>query len=250
MSPKHLIEARAVSVIRDKKTLVDNADVDLLPGKIVSLIGPNGAGKTTLVKTLMGLINPNQGTINRRPNLSVGYMPQKLNVDSSLPITVQAFLSMSSVSQDKVTQLAEKTEITPILGSPLQSLSGGELQRALLCRALIRDPDLLVLDEPAQGVDVNGQAELYQLITQIRDEIGCGVLMVSHDLHFVMAATDEVICLNQHICCHGHPEKVSNHPEYLQLFGQTANATMAVYTHHHDHQHSVHGDVTHCDHSH
>lgn len=200
--------------------------------KIVTLIGPNGAGKTTLVKVVLGLITPEQGQITRFAGLRVGYTPQRLNIDSILPLTVQRFLLLSGVKNQSVIQRTlEELEITQFLKRPLQNLSGGEMQRALLARALMREPDLLVLDEPMQGVDVSGQHELYELIDKIRSQRGCGILMVSHDLHLVMAATDNVICLNKQICCSGHPKVVRQHPAYLKLFG----ANLAIYTHHHDH---------------
>jgi len=247
-----LLEASGLSIYRQGRTLVDNASLRLEAGKVVSLIGPNGAGKTTLIRALMGLLKIDKGQIESCQGLQIGYMPQKLNLDASLPISVKGFLSLNqSSASDHFQHCAASCDVECIFERPMQSLSGGELQRVLLCRALLKKPQLLILDEPAQGLDVNGQAELYQLITQLRDELNCGVLMVSHDLHFVMAATDEVICLNQHICCHGHPEKVSAHPEYLKLFGQNQAANVALYTHHHDHQHGVHGELIEtCNHKH
>ncbi|MCV6627818.1 MAG: ATP-binding cassette domain-containing protein [Cellvibrionaceae bacterium] len=237
-----LLKADKVSVCQQGRTLVDSASLELKAGAIISLIGPNGAGKTSLVRALMGLLPIASGQLQRRAELRIGYMPQKLNLDPSMPLAVDSFLKLNCSAPERLAQCARQTDVASIFQRPMQGLSGGELQRVLLCRALLRQPQLLVLDEPAQGLDVNGQSELYQLIGQIRDESQCGVLMVSHDLHFVMAATDEVICLNGHICCHGHPEKVSSDPEYLQLFGGH-QSNMALYTHHHDHQHTVHGEV-------
>lgn len=251
MSQEFLLQANMLTIVKQERKLVDQASLSLYPGKVVSLIGPNGAGKTTLIRALMGLSKIESGTLQVRPGLRIGYMPQKLNLDASLPITVKTFLSLGHQTNPSFFQCAEKTDVSCIFDRPMQSLSGGELQRVLLCRTILRNPQLLILDEPAQGLDVNGQAELYNLISQLRDELNCGVLMVSHDLHFVMAATDEVICLNQHICCHGHPEKVSLHPEYLKLFGHQQADNVALYTHHHDHQHNVHGDVIEpCGHKH
>lgn len=251
MAEPFLLEADSLTIRRQGRTLVDKASLSLMAGKVVSLIGPNGAGKTTLIRALMGLAKIDEGKLRIQDELRIGYMPQKLNLDASLPVTVIAFLSLNQKRDEHFFESAEKTDVRCIFDRPMQSLSGGELQRVLLCRAILRKPQLLILDEPAQGLDVNGQAELYQLITQLRDELNCGVLMVSHDLHFVMAATDEVICLNQHICCHGHPEKVSLHPEYLKLFGHRQAANVALYTHHHDHQHGVHGELIEpCKHNH
>ncbi|MBB6520123.1 zinc ABC transporter ATP-binding protein ZnuC [Pseudoteredinibacter isoporae] len=251
MTEPFLLKAESLSIHRQGRTLVDKASLSLQAGKVVSLIGPNGAGKTTLIRALMKLLKIDEGHLHIKEGLRIGYMPQKLNLDASLPITVLAFLSLNQKRDEHFFESAEKTDVRCIFERPMQSLSGGELQRVLLCRAILKKPQLLILDEPAQGLDVNGQAELYRLIAQLRDELNCGVLMVSHDLHFVMAATDEVICLNQHICCHGHPEKVSLHPEYLKLFGQQQAANVALYTHHHDHQHGVHGELIEpCNHNH
>ena len=173
-------------------------------------------------------------------------MPQKLHIDEVLPINVARFIRLAgAVPADVFQHVVDRVGIGDLLEKPVQAISGGEFQRVLLARALMRKPDLLVLDEPAQGVDINGQQELYKLIATIRDEYGCGVLMVSHDLHLVMEATDQVLCLNTHICCTGRPEAVSQHPEYLKLFGSSLDG-LAVYTHHHDHTHDLHGDVVDC----
>lgn len=244
-----LLQAQALGLRFGEKTVLDNVSLTLEPGKIVTLIGPNGAGKTSLVRTLLGLQPATSGQISRAPNLRIGYMPQKLHIEASLPLTCQRFLALGGASGAQIQAAAELTGISHLAHSPLQQLSGGEVQRVLLTRALAREPNLLVLDEPVQGVDINGQLALYQLINRIRRERGCGVLMISHDLHLVMANTDEVLCLNQHVCCHGHPESVSNHPAYQALFGTRAAEMLAVYTHHHDHRHDLHGDVV-CNHTH
>lgn len=214
-------------------------DLKVMPGQIITLIGPNGAGKTTLVKIVLGLLKPDAGQVNTDPGLRIGYMPQKLQLDPTLPITLDRFLALADPDRDRCRTALKEVGIERPCGQPLQSLSGGEMQRALLARAILRKPNLLVLDEPVQGVDVVGQESLYRLIGQLRDRLDCAVLMVSHDLHLVMSATDEVICLNQHICCHGHPDQVSNNPAFIELFG---NKT-APYTHHHNHRHDLHGDV-------
>lgn len=212
-------------------------------GKITTIIGPNGAGKTTLLKLMLDLLQPTFGVIERDQSMRVGYLPQQLKLNPLLPITVERFLQLQSSGSNAV--LAPKIDniLHQVGGCHLKNrwmrvLSGGEMQRVLLARALMQSPDLLVLDEPAQGVDVMGQAELYQLIAGLRDQIGCGVVLVSHDLHLVMAASDEVICLNRHICCFGSPSDVQSHPTYAQLFGtKTEAASLAVYTHHHTHRH-------------
>lgn len=238
-----LIQAKAVGVKRGDRYLVQNADLSLDAGKIVTLIGPNGAGKTTLVRSVLGLIQIDEGSIDRCADLRIGYMPQKLHIEPSLPLTVNRFLALGGKPRLKWDEIFQLTGITQLLTTPMQLLSGGETQRVLLARALLRDPQLLVLDEPVQGVDVTGQAALYSLINEIRKQRQCGVLLVSHDLHLVMANTDTVICLNQHVCCHGHPEKVTSDPAYLALFGEALKPQVAIYTHHHDHQHDAHGNI-------
>lgn len=243
-----LIRARGLSVARNGRQILQQADLTLEAGKIVTLIGPNGAGKTTLVRAVLGLIKLDEGSIEQVPDLRIGYMPQKLHIDASLPLTVTRFLALGGKPRVNLNEILQLTGITALINQPMQSLSGGETQRVLLARALLRDPQLLVLDEPVQGVDVTGQSALYALINEIRNRRHCGVLLISHDLHLVMATTDTVICLNQHVCCQGHPEQVTNDPAYLALFGEiTGNAgaapQVAIYTHHHDHQHDVHGNV-------
>jgi zinc transport system ATP-binding protein len=243
-----LLKAENISVIKGERSILKDASLSLHAGEIVTLIGPNGAGKTTLVRVVLGLMDTDTGKVERKTKLRIGYMPQKLHIEPSLPLTVDRFLGLTTCEEHEKQTNLELTGVSHLRFSPMQSLSGGETQRVLLARALLQKPELLVLDEPVQGVDIAGQAKLYQLISQIRDERGCGVLMVSHDLHLVMASTDTVICLNQHVCCHGHPEKVSADPAYLELFGQAANASVAVYTHHHDHSHDNNEADEHGDH--
>ena len=243
-----LIEARDITVTVREKEILSDASTRVRAGEIVTLIGPNGAGKTTIVRVVLGLMAADTGTIRRRPGLVIGYMPQRLHIDPTLPLTVERFLALGSINdrthaQDRAMAALDEVGAEGIMSTPLQAVSGGEFQRILLARALLRDPDLLVLDEPSQGIDVTGQADLYRLITRIRDKRNCGVLMVSHDLHLVMAETDEVVCLNQHVCCAGHPETVANDPSYIQLFGKQVASTLAVYHHHHDHTHDTHGKV-------
>lgn len=244
-----LISGNQLGLQFGERTILSNVSLNLNKGEIVTLIGPNGAGKTSLVRVVLGLQKPSSGKLIRQNKLRIGYMPQKLHIEASLPLTVHRFLRLASTDNLAIEESLQLTGIAQLINSPMQSLSGGETQRVLLARALLRKPDLLVLDEPVQGVDVAGQSALYRLIADIRDQRGCGVLMVSHDLHLVMAATDTVICLNQHVCCHGHPESVTEDPAYLELFGQTTQSGIAVYTHHHDHDHDIHGDVK-DDHSH
>lgn len=214
---------------------------------LTTVVGPNGAGKSTLIKLAVGEISSSSGHIARPQSQRIGYVPQSFEIPASLPISAGEFLSlnMNAISYKKSTQsLSKHTQQTlervgfhRALNTPLQACSGGERQRLLLARAILRQPGLLILDEPLQGVDLAGQSALYQLIADLRRELDCAVLMVSHDLHFVMADTDHVICLNGHICCEGHPETVNDHPEYQKLLEGSQTSTIGVYTHHHDHHH-------------
>lgn len=237
------------------RRILDRVSLSLRRGEILTVIGPNGAGKSCLLRIALGLLSPTAGRRIITPGLRVGYMPQQLQLNPYLPLTVDDFMQQPvpvtglrrparPFSRRQVLDALAAVDAEHLLAQPAQKLSGGELQRMLLARALIVRPDLLVLDEPVQGVDVAGQADLYALIRRLRDQQGCGVLMVSHDLHVVMAATDLVLCLNQHVCCSGHPESVSRHPEYRRLFGLPASEDLAIYTHHHDHAHNLHGDPT------
>ena len=247
---KPLLSLQDVSLRLHGTDVLERVSLQVKRGEIVTLIGPNGAGKTSLVRIVLGLLKASSGQVSRQPKLRIGYMPQKLQIDASLPLTVQRFLLLAPGAK-KAAAHAALVEVGAehLLERPLQQVSGGELQRILLARALLREPDLLVLDEPVQGVDVNGQIELYQLITRLRDRYGCGVLMVSHDLHLVMATTNTVVCINRHVCCSGHPEQVSMDPAFVAMFGEQASA-LAVYSHRHDHAHDMHGEVVPHEHSH
>lgn len=241
-----LVTANQIGVQFGRKTILTDIHLTVDKGEIVTLIGPNGAGKSTLVKVVVGLIRPTQGSMVLKHAIQIGYMPQKLVVEPSMPLTVDRFLQLANqITRVHVPTVVDELMIGHLLKFPLQSISGGELQRVLLARALLRQPELLVLDEPVQGVDVTGQAELYHLIMQIRDRYQCGILMVSHDLHLVMAGTDSVICLNKHVCCSGSAAAVSQHPEFLSLFGSREPAKLAVYAHRHNHRHDIGGDVCH-----
>ncbi len=239
-----LVAGTGLGYHRAGLAVLDGVDIEVAEGEIVTLIGPNGAGKTTLVKLLLGLESPDAGRVTRRTGLRVGYLPQRLQVDPVLPLDVARLLTLTRRADPAARRaVLDEVGVPHLLRSPVQALSGGELQRVLLARALLGHPELLVLDEPTQGVDFNGQAELYRLIARLRERRGCGVLLVSHDLHLVMAATDRVLCLNRHVCCHGAPESVRRHPEYLALFGPRLAANLAVYAHHHDHDHDLSGAV-------
>lgn len=234
-----LIKAESLSKSFHGQKVVDGVSLSLKAGEIMTVIGPNGSGKTTLIKLLLGLESPDGGALTRKPNLRVGYVPQKLQLPRVLPVTAEWFLRLSQ-HDGNLESIAAELGIGDCLGKSIHALSGGQMQRLLLARALLVQPELLVLDEPAQGVDVTGQAELYALIARISRERGAGVLMVSHDLHLVMSATDHVICLNHHICCEGHPHSVQGDPAFTELFGKRVAHELAIYTHHHDHNHDHH----------
>ena len=201
-----LVTLENISVQFARRPVLSGISLKLMPGRILTLLGPNGAGKSTLVRVVLGLLTPASGQIQRDPGLRIGYVPQKLHIDPTLPVTVERFMLLTrGAKRADVLPALKRVQAGHLLNAPLQKLSGGETQRVLLARALLNQPQLLVLDEPTQGVDVNGQVALYDLIDQLRHELNCGVLMVSHDLHLVMAKTDEVLCLNHHICCSGTP---------------------------------------------
>lgn len=239
-----LMEARGVGLVLGGRRILRDVDLRIEPGQITTIIGPNGAGKTSLLRVLLGLVPPTEGVLHRRRGLRIGYMPQRIVVDEILPITVRRFLSLGRrLPRQRLQDVLREVGVGRLLDQPVQSVSGGEMQRILLARALLREPHLLVLDEPAQGVDVSGQGEVFQLIAALRDRYGCGVLMVSHELHLVMAAADSVVCLNRHVCCTGHPEVVSRDPAYRRLFGDSMPPGVAFYPHHHDHHHDLRGNI-------
>jgi len=239
-----LASAHQVSVQFGQKVVLSEVDLSVKSGEIVSLIGPNGAGKSTLIRAILGLTPLQHGSIQLSPGIRVGYMPQKIHLEPFMPLSVKRFLQLvPGVKSADIMNILQDFNLEHLQSIPIPEISGGELQRVLLARALLRTPSLLVLDEPAQGVDVTGQEALYQLITHIRDSRGCGILMVSHDLHLVMAGTDSVVCLNKHVCCSGHPSVVSQHPAYLSLFGQKEPARLWMYAHQHNHQHDLDGNL-------
>ena len=243
-----LIELENVSLSFSGHAVLERVSFSVARGEIVTLIGPNGAGKSTVMKIALGLLEPDSGQVKRASGISIGYMPQKILIEDILPLTVRDFLMLRpGADRGNVDEVMALVGITSVADSPVQRVSGGEMQRVLMARALLGEPDLIVLDEPVQGVDVSGQEELYQLISRIRQEKNCGVLMISHDLHMVMAGTDKVVCLNRHICCSGAPENIQDHPEYHALFGTQVDG-IALYTHHHDHHHDSHGNVVSGDH--
>ncbi|NRG17476.1 metal ABC transporter ATP-binding protein [Rhizobiales bacterium] len=243
-TPGRLIDMKNVGVRRGGRWLVRGIDLCVNAGEIVTLIGPNGSGKSTTARTALGVVKPDEGGVTRKPQLKVGYVPQKLAIDWTLPLSVKRLMTLTENHPAReIEEALEAVGIAHMERAEVQHLSGGEFQRALLARAIIRKPDLLVLDEPVQGVDFTGQVALYRLIKEIRDRTGCGILLISHDLHVVMADTDTVVCLNGHICCRGTPQSVASSAEYLKLFGTRAAETLALYSHHHDHTHLPDGRV-------
>ncbi len=241
---QNLVSMQDMGVKTSDRWLVRGVDLSVSRGEIVTLIGPNGSGKSTTAKVVTGVLKPSTGHVERLPGLKIGYVPQKLTIDWTLPLSVKRLMTLTGrFSSAEITDALETVGAAHLAQAEVQHLSGGEFQRVLLARALIRKPDLLVLDEPVQGVDFAGEVAIYDLIRSIRDAQHCGVLMISHDLHVVMADTDTVICLNGHVCCRGTPESVARSPEYLKLFGTRAADTLAIYQHHHDHTHLPDGSV-------
>jgi zinc transport system ATP-binding protein len=243
---EELISCTGIKVAFGGQAVLNDISITIKPREIVTIIGPNGSGKTTLLRIICGLQKPDSGTIKTKNGLVIGYMPQKLVVDRVLPLTVRRFLRLNGQKSLRdiatVERIAAEFKILHLMKKQIHDISGGEMQRVMLARAVLLEPDLLVLDEATQGLDITGQAEFYNLISKVRDKKGCAVLMVSHDLHMVMAATDRVICLNKHICCEGAPEDINEHPEYLALFGK-APESVAIYAHKHDHVHDIDGHV-------
>lgn len=237
--PAPLIDVSGLEVRVGKKQLLHDIDMSVSASEIVTVIGPNGAGKSTLLKAVIGLLPAYKGKVSRREKLRIGYTPQKMLFETTMPLPVFRFLSLAGkVDKETVKQVSRRTAIEPLMKSQMASLSGGELQRVLLARALLRQPDLLILDEPTQGLDQAAEERFYKLLAEIRDETGVGVLMVSHDLHVVMAESNRVVCLNGHVCCSGAPAQVSNDPKYLEMFG--TRAALAPYQHQHDHRNCDH----------
>lgn len=239
-----LVDLQEISLRRQEKQILQSISLQVYRGEIVTLIGPNGAGKSTLVEIALGLVQPDSGTVNTTPSLRIGYVPQSMNIDPVMPLPVYRLMTLTQRAKpEDIRKALARVKADHLYHKMVANLSGGEMQRVSLARAMLRNPDILVLDEPTQGVDYVGEAEIYQLISQIRDELNCGILLISHDIHIVMAATDRVVCLNKHICCEGLPETVSQNPEYVALFGHRAASNLGIYTHHHDHDHDINGAI-------
>ena len=239
-----LIALENAGVLRGKNWLVRGVTMSVNSGEIVTLIGPNGSGKSTTAKIALGVLKPSEGITTFRNDIRVSYVPQKLAVDWTLPLSVSRFLCLTSkIGNEEIDAALASTETLHLRNSEVRTLSGGEFQRVLLARAIASSPDFLVLDEPVQGVDFNGEIALYGIIEKIRKELNCGILLISHDLHVVMSTTDRVLCLNGHVCCSGTPAKVASDPEFTALFGERAASNLAIYQHKHDHEHMPDGSV-------
>ena len=239
-----LVKLENAGVYKSSRWLVRGVSFEIYNGQIVTLIGPNGSGKTTTAKMILNIFNANEGFVTTNTD-NIAYVPQKINIDWTLPLRVIDFMKITSpINDSQIIEALTLTKVEKLLYNEVRNLSGGEFQRVLIARAIAKKPDLLVLDEPVQGVDFNGEIALYNLIKNISDKLNCGILLISHDIHFVMSATDHVICLNGHICCSGTPSVVVKNPAYIKLFGEHTASTLSLYEHHHDHSHSTDGSIS------
>ena len=238
-----LVKLKDVGFEQNGKWLVKGVSLQVEKGKIVTLIGPNGSGKSTTAKIALGIYKNIEGQVEKFTN-NIGYVPQKISIDWTLPLRVKDFMLLTdNLKDDILDEALTLTGVKHLRDNNLGNLSGGEFQRVLLARAISKKPELLVLDEPVQGVDFTGEIALYELIKKISEKINCGILLISHDLHTVMTATDHVVCLNGHVCCSGSPKDVARNNEYKALFGEQASQTLSVYEHKHDHEHSNDGEI-------
>ncbi|ABG33454.1 Mn2+/Zn2+ABC transporter ATP-binding protein [Roseobacter denitrificans] len=241
-----LVDVDGLSLRYGARTVLSRVSLSIAPGEIVTIVGPNGSGKTSLLRAIIGAVKPFQGRVTRGAGVTLGYVPQKLHIDETLPMTVARFLRLpGGASEAEIDQALAQAGVRDLSGSQLAQLSGGQFQRVMLARALIGKPDLLLLDEATQGLDQRGSASFYQQIEQVRRDTGCAVLMISHELHVVMSASDRVICLNGHVCCEGTPAVVASAPEYRALFGTGTGGALALYRHEHDHEHDHHDGCAH-----
>ena len=240
---KVLLKVENAGVSINDKSLVKGVSFEIKQGEIVTLIGPNGSGKSTTAKIALGIYKKIDGKVKKYTN-KIGYVPQKISIDWTLPIRVLDFMTLTEkLTQDQINIALNLTGVEHLKNKSLSNLSGGEFQRVLIARAISKKPELLVLDEPVQGVDFKGEIALYELIKQISEKMKCGILLISHDLHVVMSATDFVLCLNGHVCCSGAPHKVVKDSKYKELFGDRASNILSLYEHKHDHTHSQDGTI-------
>ncbi len=241
-----LVEIRNLAVRLGGHTALRDVSLGIDSGEIITIVGPNGSGKSTLLRAIIGALKPTSGDVIKSDNLRIGYVPQQLHIDPTLPMTVGRFLGLPHrVNAEQIVLALEQAGVPELAARQMSRLSGGQFQRVLLARALMNQPDLLILDEATQGLDQPGSAAFYRQIEDVRLQLGCAVLMVSHDLHVVMSASDRVICLNGHVCCEGEPEHVASAPEYRALFGEGTKGALALYRHHHSHSHDHPHDHNH-----
>ena len=241
---KPLVKLNNAGVYRDEKWLVKGISLEINKKEIVTLIGPNGSGKTTTGKLILDILQPDEGSVSLNTK-QIAYVPQKINIDWAIPLRVIDFMNITSkLDKSKIIQSLELTGVNHLIYKNLLNLSGGEFQRVMIARSIAKKPELLILDEPVQGVDFNGEIDLYNIIKNISANLNCGILLVSHDLHFVMSATDHVVCLNGHICCSGKPSSVIKDKAYIELFGEHRSKTLTYYQHDHDHTHASDGSVS------
>ena len=235
-----LISAEGIGVQYGARRVLQHMNFSIDAGEVVTIVGPNGAGKSVFLRVLIGAEQPSEGRVNRTHGLAIGYVPQRLSIGQTMPMNVARFLALSSSQNASTNQtMLARVGIPDRAKEQMASLSGGEFQRVLLAHALLGEPQVLILDEPTQGLDQPAVAAFYRLIEEVRDERGCAILMVSHDLNVVMRRSDRVICLNGHICCEGTPSDVSLAPEYQALFGVDNEGALALYHHEHDHTHDT-----------
>ena len=239
-----LVSLENAGIYKSPKWLIRGVSLEVKSGQIVTLIGPNGSGKTTTAKMVLNILEPDEGSLKRYTN-KIAYVPQKINIDWTMPLRVVDFMRLTNnLSNNEIIESLNQTGVEKLFKEQIHGLSGGEFQRVLLARAIAKKPELLVLDEPVQGVDFNGEIDLYNIIKNISANLNCGILLVSHDLHFVMSATDHVVCLNGHICCSGQPSSVIKDKAYIELFGEHRSKTLTYYQHDHDHTHASDGSVS------